>query len=147
MTYPRIAVIEANPVMSLLLDELLIREGYQVCLWPCQEGAVAFIRDQQPDLIILDLWLQRGDDGILALKQLGDDAVTRHIPMLICSGEPGTFPHEALGALAQYEVLAKPCLLDDFTERLCELVGLLLSRSTGEIEGDTREARAMSPSA
>ena len=147
MRYPLIAVIETNPVMSLLLDELLLSEGYRVCLWPSQEGVVAFIHDQRPDLIILDLWLQHGDDGAKVLRQLGNDAITRHIPMLICSGEPEMLPREALHGLARYDVLAKPFVLDDFTERLCERTGLLISQSMVEIKDHTLATRAIIQSA
>ena len=140
MSYPLIAVVETNPVMSLLLDELLLTEGYQVCLWPSQEGVVAFMRDRQPDLIILDLWLQRGNDGVDTLEQLCSDEMTRRIPILLCMGDPEMLPHEALRRLEAYAVLAKPFLLDEFTEQGCGLVDLLISRSTGACTADTVEA-------
>jgi CheY-like chemotaxis protein len=117
--------------MSLLLDELLSVEGYQVCLWPSQEGAAEFIRDRRPDLVILDLWLQRGDDGTHLLERLGSDELTRRVPMLLCTGDPEALPRAALRRLDQYEILAKPFLLDEFVEQLCAMVDLLTSRSTG----------------
>ncbi len=132
MSDPVIAVIEANPGTSLLLDKLLISHGFDVCLWPSQEGAVAFIHDRQPDLIIVDLYLAEAELSINVLTQLGHDPQTRQIPMIICAGEPEGLSAEALRGLERYDVLPAPWLSDDFGHCLCEHVtGLIVHPTSG----------------
>lgn len=140
MKDPLIAVVETNPSMSLLLDELLVKAGYEICLWPSQTGSVAFIRERQPDLVVLDLWVQQTSD-LDTFIHLCDDAVIRHIPMLICTDDPSLLPREALQCLDQYIILTKPFLLDRFAKQLYDLVDLLIARSTAKTPREMAKLR------
>src|SRR5918997_7093446 len=57
-----ITVVEHDPMLGMLLQEVLSDEGYVTELWIECEGALECIRRTQPDLVILDLWLRRRGD-------------------------------------------------------------------------------------
>ena len=58
---PVITIVEHDPMLGMLLLEVLTDEGYATELWAERAGAFEYIRRTQPDLVVLDLWLhQRG---------------------------------------------------------------------------------------
>jgi CheY-like chemotaxis protein len=84
-TAARIVVVEDDAAFQDLLDTVLTAEGYTVFRWTQGAGADAFIRDVQPDLVILDLWLEHPQAGSMVLGRLMVDPATRYIPVMICS--------------------------------------------------------------
>jgi CheY-like chemotaxis protein len=92
MAQPLIVVVEAYSAMGLLIDEALTDEGYQVRLWAEGASAAAVIREDQPALIILDLWLRQRGDGLPILDQLWADRATRHIPVIVLVDDTASFP-------------------------------------------------------
>ncbi len=84
-TGARIVAVEDDAAIQEMLDLALSAEGYSVQHWAQGAGAYAFIRAQQPDLVILDLWLEHAQAGSMVLGLLMVDPATRSIPVLICS--------------------------------------------------------------
>lgn len=83
MTAPaRILVAEDEPDVGMLLQEMLIGEGYDVQLVTNGDQLVRRAQEQPPDLIIADL-LMPLMDGLEAIRQLRNDTRTSHLPMLI----------------------------------------------------------------
>ena len=84
-TAARIVVVEDDAAFQDLLDTVLTAAGYTVFRWTQGAGAEAFIRTIQPDLVILDLWLEHPQAGSMVLGLLMVDPATRFIPVIICS--------------------------------------------------------------
>jgi CheY-like chemotaxis protein len=84
-TGARIVAVEDDAAIQEMLDLALSAEGYSVQHWAQGAGAYAFIRAQQPDLVILDLWLEHPQAGSMVLDLLMGDPTTRHIPLIIAS--------------------------------------------------------------
>ncbi len=78
-------VVEDDTAFQDLLDTVLTAEGYTVFRWTQGAGADTFIRTVQPDLVILDLWLEHPQAGSMVLGLLMVDPATRYIPVIICS--------------------------------------------------------------
>src|SRR5579884_3075586 len=87
----RVAVIDDDPALLRMVSEPLRQRGWDVLT--CGEGANAFhlVRDEQPDLILLDLWLETSTGGWALLRLLAGDPATRDIPVLVYSGGPSQF--------------------------------------------------------
>ena len=104
-----IVVVEDDRNTSTLLHTILTNAGYQVVLWDRGDGAHALIQREQPQLVILDLWLEQPGTGSLLLGILTRDPTTWHIPIIICTGHK-----ELLGDQAAqlhhlgYRLLEKP---------------------------------------
>jgi DNA-binding response OmpR family regulator len=85
MPVPRIAIVEDDPVVAQLLVELLTAEGYRTLIWPRGTDAHRQIRAAQPDLVILDLWLEDAEAGLTMLALLERERTPRRIPVIVCS--------------------------------------------------------------
>mgnify|MGYP001611431637 FL=1 len=82
----RILAVDDDPVMQQLLRIALQAEGYEFLLSQNGAGALAIAIAEKPDLIILDINLpdMNGMDVCRALKA---EAKTRHIPVVMLTGE------------------------------------------------------------
>ena len=119
MRKPAIVVVEAHSAMGLLLDELLTGEGYQVHLWPDATGAFEFIRQKHPDLVILDLWIERRSDDLADLDQLCRDHATSDIPVIAFADDAHAFPTlRVLPVACRCQVLAKPFYIEDLIAKV-----------------------------
>jgi CheY-like chemotaxis protein len=78
----RILVVDDRNDLLHLMRRVLEDEQYQVSIWQDGKEAFATVKNQLPDLLILDLKL--GDmSGQDILKQLKDDLVTADIPVIV----------------------------------------------------------------
>ena len=84
-TEPRLAkpaatvlVVDDNPINLKLVSDLLSFEGYRVLKAEDGEKAAASVREDPPDLILLDVDLP-GIDGLTLTKRLKSDPATADI--------------------------------------------------------------------
>ena len=112
---PHIAVVNDDTTFLRLMRELLgSEEGYLVSTSFVGSEAYNFVRDLQPDLVVLDLVF--GDsavEGWRTLDLLTLDPATRRIPVIVCSAATLLLQDHA-GRLRELdvEVLPKPFDLD-----------------------------------
>ena len=108
----RILVVEDNQLSSKLLKQLLTAHGYEILQTPEGWTAVDLARDQQPDLILMDIGLPDicGLDVTRLLKQ---DDYTKAIPIIgvTAYAMPGD-EKEALDSGCD-AYIAKPISLDN----------------------------------
>ena len=82
----RIAVIDDDAVFVELMHDLLANgEGYDVVSTSHWPQGLEFIKETQPDLVILDLMMGREQVGWAVLDLLHDDPATATIPVILCS--------------------------------------------------------------
>src|SRR5438093_5239413 len=82
---PRILVIDDNPDIMLLMQELLASRGYDVVAVPDAAQAEAEILRHTPDLILSDV-VMPGKSGYEFCRELKEDPVTRLIPFVLITG-------------------------------------------------------------
>lgn len=85
---PRLLVVEDEPDIAEVLRYNLERAGFAVELQNTGDGALAAVRRQPPDLLVLDLMLP-GLDGLELTRILKRDPATARVPivMLTARGE------------------------------------------------------------
>jgi len=116
----RIVVINDDTDFLTLMSELLSEvEGYDVKV--CREGnrAYQFVKEQQPDLVILDIRIEGQEIGWTILECLTLDPQTRPIPLIVCSAAIRDLQdHQPM--LDQYgiDVLPKPFDLDTLLRKV-----------------------------
>lgn len=80
-----IAVVDDDLAFRDMMADVLTNEGYVPLLCPEPLNPLNWIRDQLPDLVLLDLWLSRPADGLHLLEQLRSGSATAHIPVIVTS--------------------------------------------------------------
>ncbi len=95
MPAPLLAIVEDDDDIRQLLDALLAPEHYRTLLLARGDGAHAAIRQAQPHLILLDLWLEERETGWRLLEGLATDPATSHIPIIVCSADMTTLDTQA----------------------------------------------------
>ena len=133
-TSARIVVVEDDAAFQDLLDTVLTTEGYTVLRWTQGAGADAFIRDAQPDLVILDLWLEHPQAGSMVLDLLMGDPATRYIPVIICSAYRQFLGYQEAQLQAQgYILLDKPYRVDTLLTAIARLLAGDQARAVGAL--------------
>jgi twitching motility two-component system response regulator PilH len=83
----RVLVVDDSPTICAVLGKMLGQEGYLVSRANEGDAAIKLARDEQPSLIFLDIVLP-GMNGFAVLRALRHDPLTRHIPIVMISGNP-----------------------------------------------------------
>ena len=110
---PLITAIHEEALMRSLVTAVLEEEGYRVETYALKREAVACVRNAQPNLVLLDLWLETRWDGWEVFQALATDLLTVRIPVIMCTDiDPVHLP---LGDLPTTPVafLRTPFLLND----------------------------------
>jgi two-component system cell cycle response regulator DivK len=76
-----VLIVEDNATNLKLTVFLLKSAGHAVLVATDAEAGIAIARDEQPDLILMDIQLP-GMDGLGATAVLKADPATRHIPVV-----------------------------------------------------------------
>jgi DNA-binding response OmpR family regulator len=115
---PKVLVVEGDRELALLMRQKLELEGYQVLLAGSGEDALWLAREEQPQLIALDIMLT-DVDGFSVLERLKDDPMTAPIPVVLVSLLAGANEGYAMGAV-DYVVkpFAEEMLLDTIRRAL-----------------------------
>jgi class 3 adenylate cyclase/CheY-like chemotaxis protein len=79
---PLILVVDDVPDNVEILQLRLESQGYEVITAGDGEAALALVRDQLPDLVLLDIMMPKLD-GIATVKQLKSDAALPFIPVIL----------------------------------------------------------------
>ncbi len=109
MTGTHILVVDDEPDIRILVKEILGDEGYEVAV--AEDGAAArqALREQRPDLVLLDIWMS-DVDGITLLKEwAGNDGLPW--PVIMMSGHATVETAVEATRLGAYDFLEKPLSL------------------------------------
>ena len=81
----KVAVVNDDTMFLDLMAYLIEERGWAAMI--CRESDKAFqaIKEELPDLIILDIRMERPESGWTVLELLTLDPVTRDIPVVVCS--------------------------------------------------------------
>jgi len=110
----RIAVINDDTAfLDLMRDLLENEENYDVVVCKEWDNAYQFVKNEQADLVILDIRIGGEEHGWTILNLLTLDPATRRIPAIVCSAAIQSLHehHEMLSKLGIH-ALAKPFDLD-----------------------------------
>ena len=80
----KILVVEDDKFLRELITQKLAREGYDVKEAVDGEDGVVKVKEEKPDIILLDLILP-GIDGFEVLAKIKEDPEVEHIPVIILS--------------------------------------------------------------
>lgn len=106
---PYILVVDDEPDIRNLLQEILEDEGYEVAIAENGETARHLHRQRRPDLILLDIWMP-DVDGITLLKEWSEEGVLP-MPVIMMSGHGTVETAVEATRLGAYDFIEKPLSL------------------------------------
>lgn len=113
-----IAEDEANIVESLSF--ILGREGYEVSTVADGEAALARLRVDLPDLMILDVMMPRLN-GFEVLKAVKGDPRLQRLPVIVLTAKTQVQDRELAGAIGADAYMTKPYSNRDIVEQVRRL--------------------------
>ena len=109
----KVLVVEDNPANMTLVIFLLESVGHSVINARDAEAGLTLARDEQPDLILMDIQLP-GMDGLEATMLLKSEAATRAIPVVALTALAMKGDEERIRAAGCDGYIAKPLAYKDF---------------------------------
>jgi two-component system nitrogen regulation response regulator NtrX len=106
MTAQHVLVVDDEPDIRELVQEILEDEGYEVSIAEDASSARERRRSRRPDLILLDIWMP-GEDGISLLKEWQDSGGMPS-PVIIMSGHGTVETAVEATRLGAYDFIEKP---------------------------------------
>ena len=135
MSAPYILVVDDEPDIRILVQEILQDEDYQVATAENGIAARAALRERRPDLVLLDLKLP-DMDGMNVLKEIRREKPELHV--IIMTGYASVASAVEVMKLGAFDYLPKPFEPDD----LKKAVGRAFERRNRLGQGeDTLEAQ------
>lgn len=107
---PYILVVDDEPDIRNLLQEILEDEGYEVSIAENGETARQSHRERRPDLVLLDIWMP-DVDGISLLKEWSEDGGGLPMPVIMMSGHGTVETAVEATRLGAYDFIEKPLSL------------------------------------
>ena len=109
----KVLIIEDNATNMTLAVFLLQSAGHAVLTATNAEGGVALAREEQPDLVLMDIQLP-GMDGLQATALLKGDEATRAIPVIALTALAMKGDEARIRAAGCDGYIAKPLAYKDF---------------------------------
>jgi CheY-like chemotaxis protein len=106
-----ILIVDDTPDGRDIYSLYLQHQGFTVLTARDGNEGVELARTHQPDLVIMDIAMERLD-GIAATKRLKRDARTRRIPVIVLTAYPEKPVQQRAMEAGASAFLTKPCLPD-----------------------------------
>ena len=129
----RMLVVDDSSTICAVLGKMLRQDGYTVLKATGGASAIELARDEQPALIFLDI-VMPGMNGFAVLRALRHDPLTRHIPIVMISGNPQATEQFYVQRFGADDFMQKPFDRDEVALRIEQLVrsGRLPARLSSE---------------
>jgi len=101
-----IMVVDDEPEIRRLVQEILEDEHYRVATTDSAQGAREMFRKHRPDLVLLDIWMP-GTDGITLLKEWSAGG-RADVPVVMMSGHGTVETAVEATRLGAYDFIEKP---------------------------------------
>ena len=129
----RMLVVDDSPTLCAVLGKMLGLEGYAVSRASDGNSAIELARSAQPALIFLDI-VMPGMNGFAVLRALRQDPLTRHIPIVMISGNQQATEQFYVQRFGADDFMRKPFGSEEVCQRIGQLVqaGRLAARKPTE---------------
>ncbi len=129
----KIYLVEDEENIRELVVYTLAASGFEVQGFPAAEPFFAAIKTELPDLVLLDIMLPGGQDGLAILKALRGDARTGQLPVIMLTAKSAEYD-KILGLDAGADdYLAKPFGMMELVARIRAVLRRVSPMPGGEV--------------
>lgn len=123
--FKKILVVDDEPKTCQLLKKFLEGKGYEVFVAHQGDAAISRAQAGHPDVILLDVLLAGGLDGVQTYHRLKGKSSTRRIPVIfVTATEPGgSVTTQQLPLGERCTVVGKPFQLESLLQEIQRLLG------------------------
>ncbi len=101
----KVLIVEDEFILSKLYEVILQQNHHTVCaVMPTVTAAREFLAKEQPDLVLLDMRLKNGENGLELLPDLSQ----KQIPVIVITGNDDAATVEEIKRLGITDILSKP---------------------------------------
>jgi CheY-like chemotaxis protein len=124
----RLLMIDDDPDFVEGIKSILDGAGYTVDVAYNPDDGFAALQANPPDMLLLDIMMGRGAEGVMLARKIRKDPILREIPVLIITGMREQiaflFPGEPIhpGFVAVDELVEKPVEPDFLLDRVSTLL-------------------------
>jgi DNA-binding response OmpR family regulator len=137
MDVRRIAVLDNDRIYLEIIRDLLQDEGFAVVTHDDLSSGCGFLRQQRPDLVIVDILQQREPLGLVLLASLLQDVELRVLPVIVVSADEMTLREHAEQFQADgFAVLGKPFDVQELLRVIRRVLNLSAPLPTGTASAD-----------
>ncbi|MBV7537369.1 response regulator [Duganella sp. sic0402] len=86
MAIQRILIVDDSPTERYYLSDILSKNGYNVSVAESGEEALAKIKQEKPQLILMDV-VMPGANGFQVTRSIARDPELKDVPVIICSSK------------------------------------------------------------
>ena len=106
MSNKSILIVEDDRIISMVLERTLLRNGYDIIgKVDTGEEAIAQCREQEPDLVLMDIQLKHEMDGITAMNRIREFS---DVPVIYITGNSDALSRESAKETGYVDYLVKP---------------------------------------
>ncbi|HEU0219731.1 MAG TPA: response regulator [Gallionella sp.] len=120
MKTKQILVVDDEVGIRELLSEILFDEGYQVHLAENAAQARAFRNEQEPDMVLLDIWMPDTDGVTLLREWVEQDLLT--MPVVMMSGHGTIETAVEASRIGAVDFLEKPIALQKLLSTIAKAI-------------------------
>ena len=118
----KILIVEDDPSFSRAISHIIEKEGYDVITASNGMAGLRMAKDENPDLLILDVMLP-GLDGFEICHQLRQDPQTEKLPIIMLSAKGQEIDKTTGLKVGANEYLTKPIDRALLLEKITSLLG------------------------
>jgi len=123
MAYKLLVVDDEQEAVEIL-EKKLVHQGYEVVTALDGEGALVRMREDNPDIILLDLMLPK-KNGMEVLKEIRQDYKDRWRPVIIISAKHELDAIKGCYSLEADHYLTKPCSMENILSAIETMISLI----------------------
>ena len=118
----KVLVVDDEVYILHILDFILGAESYDVVTATNGEQALQKVRDEKPDLVILDIMMPKLD-GYETCRMIKNDTATKHIPVILLTAKGREIDQKLGREVGANDYITKPFSPNKQNERVQAILG------------------------
>jgi len=123
MYQAKILVVDDEVYILHILDFILGAENYDVVTASNGEQAIQKVREEKPDLVILDIMMPKLD-GYETCRMIKKDPATKHIPVILLTAKGREVDQKLGREVGASDYMTKPFSPSKLIERVQAILGV-----------------------